>query len=105
MSLELPDAEPPTNVELDRAVGLRLHWPDGTVCEFTLDELRRNCPCATCRGQREQGRVPGPGPGTTVALAALDAELIGRFGMQIRWNDGHDTGIYAWSLLRAWRDG
>jgi DUF971 family protein len=24
--------------------------------------------------------------------------------MQIRWNDGHDTGIYAWSMLRAWHD-
>jgi DUF971 family protein len=23
--------------------------------------------------------------------------------MQIRWNDGHETGIYAWSMLRAWR--
>jgi DUF971 family protein len=24
--------------------------------------------------------------------------------MQIRWNDGHATGIYAWSMLRAWND-
>jgi DUF971 family protein len=20
----------------------------------------------------------------------------------IRWNDGHETGIYAWSILRTW---
>ena len=31
------------------------------------------------------------------------AELVGAWGMQIRWNDGHETGIYAWSMLRAWR--
>ena len=37
-------------------------------------------------------------------LRAEGAELVGAWGMQIHWNDGHETGIYAWSMLRAWRD-
>jgi len=97
--MDLPDAEAPTSVELDRDVGLTLQWPDGSTSHFTVDELRRNCPCAECRGVREQGRIPGT-PGVT----AVDAELVGGWGLSIRWSDGHATGIYAWSILRAWSD-
>jgi len=100
--LDLPDAEAPTTVELDRAHGLALEWADGSHAEFTLDELRRNCPCAECRGLRERGRVPGPGEDAPEPLRAIDAELVGGWGLMIRWSDGHQTGIYAWSILRAW---
>jgi len=99
---DLPDAEAPVDVELDRAAGLTLHWPDGTTSHFALDELRRNCPCAECRGLREQGQVVGPKPRSLLALTAVDAELVGAWGLTIRWSDGHGTGIYAWSILRAW---
>jgi DUF971 family protein len=100
--LDLPDAVAPAEVELDRASGLTLRWADGTHAHFRLDELRRNCPCAECRGVREQGRVPGPGPGAPVPLTAEHAELVGGWGLSIHWSDGHRTGIYAWSILRAW---
>ena len=102
MTFDIPEADPPSAVELDRASGLRLEWPDGTNAQFDLLELRRNCPCAECRGVREQGRIPGPGEHAPVPLRALGAELVGAWGLTIRWNDGHDTGIYAWSMLRVW---
>jgi DUF971 family protein len=102
MPMDIPEAVAPVEVALDRTAGLRLRWPDGTTAELGLEELRRNCPCAECRGLREQGRVPGPGPGAPVPLAALGAELVGGWGLTIRWNDGHETGIYAWGILRAW---
>jgi len=105
MSFDIPDADPPTEVELDRAAGLTLVWPDGATAHFDLGELRRNCPCAECRGLREQGRTPGPGPHAPAPLTARDAELVGGWGLQIRWSDGHETGIYAWSMLRAWAGG
>jgi DUF971 family protein len=102
--MDLPDAEAPVAVDLDRTRGLTLHWADGTESFFGLEELRRNCPCAECRGLREQGRIPGPGPDAPVPLTALDAHLVGAWGLSIRWSDGHETGIYAWSILRAWRE-
>ena len=57
-----PTPKPPPSVELDRAAGLTLRWADGTESHFGLEELRRNCPCAECRGLREQGQVVGPKP-------------------------------------------
>jgi len=104
MPIDPVETEPPTAVELDRASSLTLRWPDGTESVFALDDLRRNCPCAECRGIRDQGRVPGPGPHAPAPLTAIDAELVGGWGLTIRWSDGHTTGIYAWSILKAWSD-
>jgi DUF971 family protein len=98
--LDLPDADPPTEVELDREHGLTLVWPDRTVTRFALEDLRRNCPCAECRERREHGEVPGPPAGSRIR--AIGAELVGAWGLSIRWDDGHETGIYAWSILKAW---
>jgi len=103
--MDLPEAPPPAGVELDRERGLTLRWEDGSTLRFALEELRVNCPCAECRGIRELGEPAWPRPGAPRPLRALGAELVGGWGITIRWNDGHDTGIYAWGVLRAWRDG
>ncbi|MEX2625357.1 MAG: DUF971 domain-containing protein [Ilumatobacteraceae bacterium] len=88
------------DVEVDREVELRVTYDDGVTATFPVLELRRACPCAGCRGQREQGRLAYEGD--TVSI--LDAELHGNWGISLRWSDGHDTGIYAWQHLRHWWD-
>ena len=60
----------------------------------------RSCPCATCRGRREQSLDAFSGE--TISVAS--AELHGNWGITIRWSDGHDTGIYGWDYLRRWWD-
>lgn len=92
----------PTAVELDRRRSLTVTWPDGLRAAFALDDLRENCPCAECRGRREQGLPIGPRPGIDDPVEAVAAELVGAWGVTIRWSDGHDTGIYAWERLRHW---
>jgi DUF971 family protein len=37
-------------------------------------------------------------------LRIEDAELVGGWGITVTWNDGHSTGIFAWSILRYWAD-
>jgi DUF971 family protein len=105
VELEIPEVDPPTAIELDREHHLRLTWPDGRVTTFALETLRVRCPCATCRGRREQRLPVYPGPHAPQPLRAVDAELVGNWGLLIRWNDGHDTGIYAWSILAGWSAG
>ena len=75
-------------------------WPDAGV--HAKDE--RPTRGFRQRVLREQGLDAWPTPGAPQPLRAESAELVGAWGMQIRWNDGHDTGIYAWSMLRAWND-
>src|SRR5437868_14185620 len=50
--MDIPEAESPVSVELDREVGLTLEWPDGTTTRFGVEELRFNCPCAGRRVRR-----------------------------------------------------
>jgi hypothetical protein len=38
--------------------GLVVLWPDGHCSRFPWDALRQACPCAECRGQREQQSAP-----------------------------------------------
>ena len=42
--------------------------------------------------------------GEYIGYGPESAELVGAWGIQIHWNDGHETGIYAWSMLRVWRE-
>jgi DUF971 family protein len=30
-----------------------------------------------------------------------DIEPVGRYALQFKWSDGHDTGIYSYKLLRG----
>ena len=88
----------PRAVDVDRRVGVRLTWDDGSVTTVDLATLRRRCPCAECRSRRERGEVVGPDPS---ALHLADAETVGGYGLGVTWGDGHRTGIYSWELLRS----
>lgn len=39
----------------------------------------------------------GPLPSSQIG----GAELVGNYAIRLRWTDGHDTGIYAFTILRA----
>ncbi len=88
------------DVELDRTAALSVSYDDGVIATFGLLQLRRACPCATCRGRRDRDLPVYAGETVT----ATDADLHGNWGIAIRWSDGHDTGIYAWDHLRRWWD-
>jgi DUF971 family protein len=90
------------DVSVDRVHSVSVTFDDGVTAAFSLEELRRACPCAGCRGAREQGREPYAarpgGSGPTI----VDASLVGAWGLSIRWSDGHEAGIYAWDNMRRW---
>ena len=82
---------------------LKIEWADGHTSTFTLFGLRKNCPCVECRGGHSQmGRfepqlfLVEP----TREYKVLSAEQIGNHALKISWNDGHNSGMYRWELLR-----
>lgn len=96
----------PVEIELDRAKELRIRWADGRLCVYPLPTLRRSCPCATCRTERdEQAHEVFPIVRTPDAqldmVVAEKAELVGNYALRIEWKDGHSTGIYDYELLRS----
>lgn len=90
------------DITIERERALIVDFADGHRCEFGLEELRRACPCAGCRGARDKGESPWPTPRSPLPLSVADAELVGAWGISIAWNDGHSTGIFPWDALRDW---
>lgn len=88
-------------IEVDRQQAVTITFADGLCAVLPLLELRRSCPCAGCRGRREQGGEVYAGDSITV----VEADLHGNWALSIRWSDGHDTGMFAWTYLRALAEG
>lgn len=100
-----PEAHPVEFV-LGRTSHLMVRWADGHESQIPLAELRKACPCASCRAAREERArnplaVVQPGESPDDMVIAETAELVGHYALRIRWKDGHDTGIYDFGLLRS----
>jgi len=93
----------PTPVDIQKIHHeLAIAWSDGTESYVSLETLRRACPCASCGGEPDVlGKVIRPevnyGPGS-FELAGW--EMVGGYGFQPRWGDGHRTGIYPFPYLQ-----
>ena len=100
--MELSPTDPiPTRIQR-LETGFAVIWPDGHQAFYPFALLRQRCPCATCRDQPPRV-VRADDPLKLYheqPIYADDASLVGHYGFQICWNDGHTTGIYSFRYLR-----
>jgi uncharacterized protein YhfF/DUF971 family protein len=97
--------QPPVDIAsitVDRDSHVEVTFDDGKVCRFSLEELRRACPCAECRTDRDRGVQARLTDDQPMVLAIADAHLVGAYGLGVTWSDGHSTGIYPFVSLRRW---
>jgi DUF971 family protein len=82
-----------------------ISWQDGHESRYSFDGLRVVCPCVECKGGHQY--MGGPVDPRTIRDAEAgdiflrDAINVGSYAIQFYWSDGHSSGIYSWSLLRA----
>ena len=80
-------------------------WTDETRQELELDDLRRLCPCAVCESNRmaqdSNGLQMISSDAQNASSGVAEITPVGRYAIQIRWEDGHDTGIYTYEFLRS----
>jgi DUF971 family protein len=95
----------PSHIKLEAGNDtLAITWQDSHSSVYAYERLRDRCPCSTCTGG--EGGTPGGKsasgalPMFKKAVRPLRAGLVGRYALQIFWNDGHSTGIYTFSYLR-----
>lgn len=81
---------------------LAIAWSDGQETYLTLEALRLACPCAVCNGEPDVlGRGEKPAPKHIPASFELVShEMVGGYGWQPKWADGHNTGIFSVDYLR-----
>lgn len=78
---------------------LRITWADGRVCGYEAAVLRRACPCAQCVDEWTGERTLRP-QAISDELEIGDLNIVGRYALNFRWSDGHETGIYSFQYLR-----
>ena len=92
----------PTQLVLHQASHvLEIAYDDGASYRLPYEYLRVESPSA---------EVQGHGPGQKVLVAGKRdvgvraVEPMGHYGVLLRFDDGHDTGIFSWTLLRTLGD-
>jgi DUF971 family protein len=94
----------PREIRQDGESGLRITWADERVCEYTAVALRRVCPCAQCVNEWTGQRMLEPEK-ISNELTIADLNIVGRYALNFRWSDGHETGIYSFKYLRELCEG
>src|SRR5687768_13931408 len=89
-----------------RPTQLTLHKASHLL-EVGFDDGRSwKLPCEYLRVESPSAEVQGHGPGQKVLVAGKRdvniraIEPMGNYGVLLRFDDGHDTGIFSWPLLQ-----
>jgi DUF971 family protein len=84
---------------------LRLHRKS-RVLELAYGDGRRfKLPCEYLRVYSPSAEVRGHGPGQEILLVGKEkvaiaaVEPVGRYAVRLRFDDGHDSGLYTWEYL------
>ena len=80
---------------------LHLVFPDGAAFDLAAEYLRVFSPSAEVRGHGggEMMLVLGK-----ERVKILDVQPVGRYAVKLVFDDGHDSGLYDWGLLRELGD-
>ena len=82
---------------------LAIKWDDGREDFIPLEKVRRECPCAGCKGEVDVMGHLHKGPERALSASAfvlVRLQFVGVYGIQPAWGDGHSTGIYSYQYLR-----
>jgi DUF971 family protein len=90
------------SLKAEKGDRLVIEWNDSVRQELSWVMLRKNCPCAGCRTEREkpQPLLPIIKLEEAQAPKPRSIEPVGRYAYQFHWNDGHESGIYTFEMLR-----
>jgi DUF971 family protein len=76
------------------------------VLEVAFDDGGRyRLPCEYLRVYSPSAEVRGHGPGQEVLqvgkedVTIVDIEPVGNYAVRLRFDDGHDSGLYSWDWL------
>ena len=76
---------------------LQITFADGNIASLAAELLRVESPSAEVQGHGADQKTTPAGK-RHVAMSQIDP--VGNYAIKISFDDGHDTGIFSWSLLR-----
>ena len=88
---------PPREIRLSAdKTTLQITFASGQAARLPAELLRVESPSAEVQGHGE-GQKTTPAGKRNITITAIAP--VGNYAVRIIFDDGHDTGIYSWSLL------
>ncbi len=78
---------------------LIVEWSDG-IDKINFTTLRRSCPCAFCKKDREEHSEFYIPLFNDDQLKISAIQPVGGYAVNIIWKDGHNSGIYEYEFLK-----
>lgn len=78
--------------------GVLIQWDTGKTVIYPYRELRLACRCAHCEDEITHERRLDPAS-VPESIVVVDYLMIGKYGIQFLWSDGHEAGIYTFKML------
>ncbi|HOJ37272.1 MAG TPA: DUF971 domain-containing protein [Ignavibacteriales bacterium] len=91
----------PQRIKVVDGKKLYIHWDDNVENLIELKKLREFCPCAFCNKRREQVNIIQIPIYNADATKVKSISLVGKYAINIVWEDGHKDGIYDFQWLRT----
>ena len=102
----IPQDLAPTSISRQNDDTIIIEWNDGSSSQWSTQELRKACPCATCREKKRSAEVEPKSMSLPVLSAAEAQPLriesmspVGSYAYNIQFSDGHSSGIYPFARL------
>jgi DUF971 family protein len=78
---------------------LTIKWSDDSETRYNAAGLRRSCPCAQCINEwTGEKMLSDDSVSDDVTFSHIS--IVGRYALNFHFSDGHETGIYSFTLLR-----
>ena len=90
----------PIKIKLIEKNELLIIWDDKNESVLELRELRKRCPCATCLAERDKQSKMYIPLFAENQVTVKSINQVGKYAVQITWNDGHNSGIYEYNFLK-----
>jgi DUF971 family protein len=98
----------PTSLSRENDGSILICWDDATETTWTPSELRKACPCATCREKKRKADDAPAKPRVLPVISAAEARPlkiesmrpVGNYAYNISFSDGHNSGIFSFKLLK-----
>ena len=81
---------------------LAILWDDNAESIILYTKLRSACPCAFCNGEKDVlgNQYGGQNIKADKNISIIKYTLVGYYGLQFFFSDGHKDGIYTFELLK-----
>ena len=101
----------PVSIRRDGDTAIVITFDDEKEVRWTATELRKACPCATCREKKraddEEKSEQGSKAMLLPVLSAAEARPVGissmtpagHYGYNVGFTDGHNSGIFQFDVL------